>query len=41
MMTVDINNLMHYGERINIEYKEASSDLPKSLWKPILRLQTQ
>lgn len=33
MMTTDINNLMRYGERINIEYKEASSDLPKSLWE--------
>lgn len=33
MMTTDINNLMRYGERINVEYKEASSDLPKSLWE--------
>lgn len=33
MMTADINNLMRYGERINVEYKEASSDLPKSLWE--------
>lgn len=33
MMKADINNLMRYGERINVEYKEASSDLPKSLWE--------
>lgn len=33
MMTADINNLMRYGERINMEYKGASNDLPKSLWE--------
>ena len=33
MKTTDIQDLMLYGERINIEYKEASSDLPKSLWE--------
>lgn len=33
MMTADINNLMRYGERINIENKETSNDLPKSLWE--------
>ena len=29
----DIKDMMLYGERINIEYKEASGDLPKSLWE--------
>ena len=33
MTTTDIKDLMLYGERINIEYKEAASDLPKSLWE--------
>ena len=33
MTTTDIKDLMLYGERINIEYKEASGDLPKSLWE--------
>lgn len=32
-MTTDIKDLMLYGERINIEYKEAAGDLPKSLWE--------
>lgn len=32
MTTTDIKDLMLYGERINIEYKEAAGDLPKSLW---------
>ena len=31
--TQEIKDMMLYGERINIEYKEASSDLPKSLWE--------
>ena len=33
MTTTDIKDLMLYGERINIEYKEAAGDLPKSLWE--------
>ena len=33
MTTQDIKDMMLYGERINIEYKEASGDLPKSLWE--------
>ena len=33
MTTTDIKDLMLYGERINIEYKEAGNDLPKSLWE--------
>ena len=33
MTTIDIKDLMLYGERINIEYKEAAGDLPKSLWE--------
>ena len=32
MTTTDFKDLMLYGERINIEYKEATDDLPKSLW---------
>lgn len=31
--TQEIKDMMLYGERINIEYKEAASDLPKSLWE--------
>lgn len=31
--TTDVKDLMLYGERINIEYKETASDLPKSLWE--------
>ena len=31
-MTTDIKDLMIYGERINIEYKEAAGVFPKSLW---------
>ena len=33
MTITDIKDLMLYGERINIEYKEAAGDLPKSLWE--------
>ena len=33
MTTSYIKDLMLYGERINIEYKEAAGDLPKSLWE--------
>ena len=33
MTTQEIKDMMLYGERINIEYKEASDDLPKSLWE--------
>ena len=33
MTAQDIKDMMLYGERINIEYKEASGDLPKSLWE--------
>ncbi|MGN1236036.1 MAG: RNA-binding domain-containing protein [Bacteroidaceae bacterium] len=33
MTTTDIKDLMLYGERINIEYKEAANDLPKSIWE--------
>ena len=33
MTTTDIKDLMLYGELINIEYKEAAGDLPKSLWE--------
>ncbi len=33
MTTADIKDLMQFGERINIEYKEALTDLPKSLWE--------
>lgn len=33
MTITDIKELMLYGERINIEYKEAAGDLPKSLWE--------
>ena len=33
MTAQDIKDMMLFGERINIEYKEASGDLPKSLWE--------
>lgn len=33
MKKSDIDEMLLYGERINIEYKEASSELPKSLWE--------
>ena len=33
MTITDIKDLMLYGERINIGYKEAAGDLPKSLWE--------
>ena len=33
MTTQEIKDMMLYGERINIEYKEASDNLPKSLWE--------
>lgn len=33
MTSNDINDMMLYGERINIEYKEATNELPKSVWE--------
>lgn len=33
MTTNDINDMMLCGERINIEYKEATNELPKSVWE--------
>lgn len=35
MTTTDIKDLMLYGERINIEYKETAGDLPKLMWEAI------
>ena len=29
----DIKDMMRYGERINIEYKEATQAMPKSIWE--------
>ena len=33
MTASDIKDLMLYGEGINVEYKEAAGDLPKSVWE--------
>ena len=33
MTSNDINDMMLYGERINLEYKEATNELPKSVWE--------
>ncbi len=33
MTANDVKDMMLYGERINIEYKEAASELPKSVWE--------
>ena len=33
MTASDIKDLMLYGEGINVEYKEAACDLPKSVWE--------
>ena len=33
MTAEDIRELMHYGERIDVEFKEAKRELPKSLWE--------
>ena len=33
MIAEDIRELMHYGERIDVEFKEAKRELPKSLWE--------
>lgn len=33
MTAADIKDLMLYGERIDLEFKEASGELPKALWE--------
>lgn len=33
MTQEEIKDMMLYGERINVEYKEAFNELPKSFWE--------
>lgn len=33
MTAEELKDMMLYGERINIEYKEAQNELPKSFWE--------
>lgn len=37
MTQEEIKDMMLYGERINVEYKEAFNELPKSFGKPTPR----
>lgn len=33
MQASDINNLLRFGERIQLEVKKAESDVPKAIWE--------